>query len=445
MFKYFPHTDEDLKAMLEKSGVKSLDDLYADVPESIRFRQDYNLPEALSEIELRRLFESMAELNEPLTCFAGAGIYDHYAPSVVQNLIERSEFLTSYTPYQAEISQGTLHYIFEYQSMMAELTGMDISNASMYDGATATAEAVMMAFANAKKATKVLVSETVDPKTVRVVETYAKYHGIDIVMVAKKDGVTDRDDLCKKLAEGGVAGVVVQAPNYFGIIEDFTGFADAAHEQKALLIINSVAADLAVLKTPAEWGADIAVGDGQSLGIPMTFGGPGVGYMCCTEKLIRKMPGRIVGMTQDNRGQRAFVLTLQAREQHIRRQKATSNICSNQSLMALYVTIYLSVMGRQGLREAAELSYGGAHYLCEELTATGLCHLTYNQPFFNEFCVSFDDMNVDEILEVCADWNIAVGVKIDDKTLMLAVTEQRTREEMDDLVNIIKRIKEGKA
>ena len=445
MFKYFPHTDEDLKAMLEKSGVKSLDDLYADVPESIRFRQDYNLPEALSEIELRRLFESMAELNEPLTCFAGAGIYDHYAPSVVQNLIERSEFLTSYTPYQAEISQGTLHYIFEYQSMMAELTGMDISNASMYDGATATAEAVMMAFANAKKATKVLVSETVDPKTVRVVETYAKYHGIDIVMVAKKDGVTDRDDLCKKLAEGGVAGVVVQAPNYFGIIEDFTGFAEAAHEQKALLIINSVAADLAVLKTPAEWGADIAVGDGQSLGIPMTFGGPGVGYMCCTEKLIRKMPGRIVGMTQDNRGQRAFVLTLQAREQHIRRQKATSNICSNQSLMALYVTIYLSVMGRQGLREAAELSYGGAHYLCEELTATGLCHLTYNQPFFNEFCVSFDDMNVDEILEVCADWNIAAGVKIDDKTLMLAVTEQRTREEMDDLVNIIKRIKEGKA
>ena len=445
MFKYFPHTDEDLKAMLEKSGVKSLEDLYADVPESIRFRQDYNLPEALSEIELRRLFESMAELNEPLTCFAGAGIYDHYAPSVVQNLIERSEFLTSYTPYQAEISQGTLHYIFEYQSMMAELTGMDISNASMYDGATATAEAVMMAFANAKKATKVLVSETVDPKTVRVVETYAKYHGIDIVMVAKKDGVTDRDDLCKKLAEGGVAGVVVQAPNYFGIIEDFTGFADAAHEQKALLIINSVAADLAVLKTPAEWGADIAVGDGQSLGIPMTFGGPGVGYMCCTEKLIRKMPGRIVGMTQDNRGQRAFVLTLQAREQHIRRQKATSNICSNQSLMALYVTIYLSVMGRQGLREAAELSYGGAHYLCEELTATGLCHLTYNQPFFNEFCVSFDDMNVDEILEVCADWNIAAGVKIDDKTLMLAVTEQRTREEMDDLVNIIKRIKEGKA
>ena len=438
MYKFFPHTDEDLQAMLGKAGVKSLDDLYADVPESIRFRKDYDLPEAQSEIELRRLFESMAELNAPLTCFAGAGIYDHYAPSVVQNIIERSEFLTSYTPYQAEISQGTLHYIFEYQSMMAELTGMDISNASMYDGATATAEAVMMAFANAKKATKVLVSETVDPKTVRVVETYAKFHGIDIVKIAQKDGATDRNDLLAKLNGGDVAGVVVQAPNYFGIVEDFTGFADAAHEQKALFIINNVAADLAILKTPAEWGADIAVGDGQSLGIPMSFGGPGVGYMCCTEKLI-------VGMTKDNRGQRAFVLTLQAREQHIRRQKATSNICSNQSLMALYVTIYLSLMGKQGLREAAEQSYAGAHYLCDELTATGLCHLTYNQPFFNEFCVTFDSLRADDILSECAEYGIAAGVKINENTLMLAVTEQRTREEIDDLVSIIKQMKEDKA
>ena len=445
MHKYFPHTDEDLQAMLGKAGVKSLDDLYADVPESIRFRKDYDLPEAQSEIELRRLFESMAELNAPLTCFAGAGIYDHYAPSVVQNIIERSEFLTSYTPYQAEISQGTLHYIFEFQSMMAELTGMDISNASMYDGATATAEAVMMAFANAKKATKVLVSETVDPKTVRVVETYAKFHGIDIVKIAQKDGATDRDDLLAKLNGGDVAGVVVQAPNYYGIVEDFTGFADAAHDQKALFIINSIAADLAILKSPAEWGADIAVGDGQSLGIPMSFGGPGVGYMCCTEKLIRKIPGRIVGMTKDNRGQRAFVLTLQAREQHIRRQKATSNICSNQSLMALYVTIYLSLMGKQGLREAAEQSYAGAHYLCDELTATGLCHLTYNQPFFNEFCVTFDSLRADDILSECAEYGIAAGVKINENTLMLAVTEQRTREEMDDLVSIIKQMKEDKA
>ena len=441
MFKFFPHTDSDLQAMLDKVGVASIDALYADIPEAIRFRQEYNLPESMSEVELRKLFNQIATFNQPLTVFAGAGIYDHYAPSVVQNIIQRSEFLTSYTPYQAEISQGTLHYIFEYQSMMAELTGMDISNASMYDGATATAEAVMMAFGNAKKADTVLLSSTVDPKVRRVVETYAKYHGIRVELIAEQDGVTSKEDMMARLAQGGVAGVVVQAPNYYGIVEDFSGFADVIHEQKALFIINSIAADLAVLKTPAEWGADIAVGDGQSLGIPMSFGGPGIGYMCCTEKLIRKMPGRIVGLTRDNRGQRAFVLTLQAREQHIRRQKATSNICSNQSLMALYVTIYLSVMGRQGLLEAAELSYGGAHYLCDELLATGYFKLKFNQPFFNEFCVTYDG-DIDVLLAECADSGFMAGVKLDDHTLMLAVTEQRTKDEIDELVDLIKQIRE---
>ena len=438
MFKFFPHTEEDLQQMLERIGVKTLDDLYADIPESVRFRQEYNLPEAMSEIEVRKLFDSLSEftISSPLKVFAGAGVYDHYAPSVVQNIIERSEFLTSYTPYQAEISQGTLHYIFEYQSMMAELTGMDISNASMYDGATATAEAVMMAFANAKKADTVLVSSTLDPKVRRVVETYAKYHGIRIELIAEQDGVTSKEDLEARLQQGGVAGVVVQAPNYYGIVEDFSGFADMIHEQKALFIIHGIAADLAVLKTPAEWGADIAVGDGQSLGIPLSFGGPGVGYMCCTEKLIRKMPGRIVGLTRDNRNQRAFVLTLQAREQHIRRQKATSNICSNQSLMALYVTVYLSVMGRQGLREAADLSYAGAHYLCDELLKTGLFQLKYQQPFFNEFCVTCE-AHVDDLLKFCADAGFMAGVKLDDHTLMLAVTEQRTRDEVDELVAVI--------
>lgn len=443
-YKFFPHTEDDLREMLKVTGVNSLDDLYADIPEAIRFRKEYNLPEALSEVEVRKLFDELAQIGTPLKVFAGAGIYDHYAPAVVQNIIQRSEFLTSYTPYQAEISQGTLHYIFEYQSMMAELTGMDISNASMYDGATATAEAVMMAFGNAKKADTVLVSKTVDPKVVRVVETYAKYHGIKIEMIAEKDGVTDRDDMQQRLQAGGIAGVVVQAPNYYGIIEDFTGFADAVHEQKALLIINSIAADLAVLKTPAEWGADIAVGDGQSLGIPMSFGGPGVGYMCVTEKLMRKMPGRIVGMTKDNRGQRAFVLTLQAREQHIRRQKATSNICSNQSLMALYVTIYLAVMGRQGVKEAAELSYAGAHYLCEQLTQTGFFKLKYNQPFFNEFCMTYDG-DIDALQAECADNGFMAGVKVDDNTIMFAVTEQRTKEEIDELVDLIKQIKEDQA
>lgn len=444
MFKYFPHTDKDIRQMLDKIGVESLDDLYADVPEGVRLKDGYTLPESFNEMSLRKLFEEMSLYNQPLTVFAGAGCYDHYAPAVVQNLIERSEFLTSYTPYQAEVSQGTLHYIFEYQSMMAELTGMDISNASMYDGATATAEAVMMAYASTKKATKVLVSETLDPKTLRVVNTYAKFHDITIGMIAAKNGVTDRDDLSRKLSEGGIAGVVVQQPNYYGIVEDYTEFASLCHDQKALFIMNSVAADLAILKTPGEWGADIAVGEGQSLGIPMTFGGPGVGYICCTEKLMRKMPGRIVGMTKDSRGQRAFVLTLQAREQHIRRQKATSNICSNQSLMALYVTIYLSLMGKEGLREAAELSYGGAHYLYDNLLKTGYFKPRFNQPFFNEFCLTYDG-DVDQLLEECTMMGYLAGVKIDNHTIMLAVTEQRTKDEMDDFVNVILTLREEKA
>ena len=437
MFKYFPHTEEEIKEMLRVAGVNSLEELYSDVPDSIRFKGDYDIPEAKSEIELRQLLESFGLLNDQLTSFAGAGVYDHYTPAVIPNIISRSEFLTSYTPYQAEISQGTLHYIFEYQSMMAELTGMDISNASMYDGTTATAEAAIMAMNAGKKCTKVLASRTVDPKTMQVVETYAKYHGFNIEMIDEKDGITDREDMRRRLAEGGVAGVILQMPNYYGIVEDYTGFADDIHENKALMIMNSVAADLAVLKSPGEWGADIAVGDGQSLGIPMSFGGPSVGYMCCNEKLIRKMPGRIVGLTKDNRGQRAFVLTLQAREQHIRRQKATSNICSNESLMALYVTIYMSLMGKEGLKEAAELSYAGAHYLCDELLKTGRFTMAYDKPFFNEFCVRYDG-NIDALQERCIAAGYLAGVKIDEHTLMLAVTEKRQKHEIDELVELMK-------
>lgn len=436
MYKYFPHTEADIKAMLDKVGVSSLEELYAEVPYGIRFKGDYELPEAMSELDVRRLFTTLGAQNKPLTCFAGAGVYDHYIPAVVPAIVNRSEYLTSYTPYQAEISQGTLHYIFEYQSMMAELTGMDISNASMYDGSTATAEAVLMAVASAKKANKVLVSSTVDPKILAVVRTYAHFKGIEIEMIDAVDGATDKADLERKMAGGGVAGVLVQQPNYFGVVEDYSGYADTAHAGKALLIMNSVAADLAVLKTPGEWGADIAVGDGQSLGIPMAFGGPYVGYMCCTEKLIRKMPGRIVGLTQDSRGQRAFVLTLQAREQHIRRQKATSNICSNESLMALFVTVYMSVMGRQGLREAAEQSYAGAHYLCDRLIATGHFTLAYDRPFFNEFCVRYDD-DVDSLQTLFTAAGFFGGVKVADDTIMFAVTEKRTKEEIDSLVELV--------
>ena len=439
MYKYFPHTEDDLQAMLAAAGVKCLDELYAQIPESIRFQGDYELPLAMSEMEVRQLFEKLGQQNRQLTCFAGYGVYDHYTPSVIPALLSRSEFLTSYTPYQAEISQGTLHYIFEYQSMMAELTGMDISNASMYDGTTATAEAMMMAVAAGKKQRKVLVSATVNPKTREVLETYALHQGIELETITEQDGVTSKETLEGQLAQGGVAGVIVQQPNVYGIVEDYSGFAEACHEQKALLIMDSVAADLAVLKTPGEWGADIAVGDGQSLGIPMLWGGSYVGYMCCTEKLIRKMPGRIVGMTkaagnEANSDQRAFVLTLQAREQHIRRQKATSNICSNQSLMALWVTVYLSLMGKQGLKEAAELSYAGAHYLCDELLKTGRFQLVYEKPFFNEFYVKYDGDDA-TLYQRFIEAGFLGGVRYKDGFLF-AVTEKRTKEEIDNLVKI---------
>lgn len=436
-FKFFPQTKEETEQMLKQAGMNSLDDLYADVPEQIRFRGEYDLPEPMSETEIRSLFEKLGEKNRRLTVFAGAGCYDHYTPAVVPNIISRSEFLTSYTPYQAEISQGTLHYIFEYQSMMAELTGMDVSNASMYDGSTATAEAAIMALASTKKTDTVLVSASVDPKVLNVVKTYAHFHGFNVELIAENDGATDKEQMDARLEKGGVAGVIVQQPNYHGIVEDFSGFADSCHAHKSLFIVNSVAADLALLKTPGEWGADVAVGDGQSLGIPMSFGGPSVGYMCCTEKLMRKMPGRIVGKTVDNRGQRVFVLTLQAREQHIRRQKATSNICSNESLMALFVTIYMSVMGKEGVKEAAQMSYDGAHYLHDALITTGLFSDKYERPFFNEFCVKYNG-DVDRLQQRFIENGILGGVKVDADTLMFAVTEKRTKEEIDKLVNIAK-------
>lgn len=440
MFKYFPHTPDDIRHMLDVIGVESLDDLYKDVPESVRLKGDYDLPEAKSEIEIRRQLDKLAAANQQLVCFAGAGVYDHYTPAVVPQIVSRSEYLTSYTPYQAEISQGTLHYIFEYQTMMARLTGMEVSNASMYDGSTATAEAAMMAVAATKKTSKVILSSTIDKKVQRVVETYAHFHGITLELLPEKNGATDFSSLDGKLAEGGVAGLIVQQPNRYGIIEDFTGVADRCHASKALFVINSIAADLALLKTPGEWGADVAVGEAQSLGIPMSWGGPYLGYMCTKEKLMRKMPGRIVGQTVDQNGQRSFVLTLQAREQHIRRQRATSNICSNESLMALWVTVYMALMGKQGLKEATQMGCDGAHYLHDELLATGRFHDTFpGQEFLNEFCVDYDG-DVDALQKEWIDGGNLGGVKVGDHTIMLAVTEQRSKEEIDWLVRQAKAV-----
>ena len=437
--KYFPHTQEDIEQMLQVAGLKSMDDLYGEIPAQLLFDREFDLPEAMSEVEIRKFIDALGKKNCRLACFAGAGVEDHYSPSIITPIISRGEFLTAYTPYQPEISQGTLQYIFEYQSMICELTGMDVTNASMYDGCTATAEAMMMAVAASKKRNKVLMSATVNPKVKKVVETYASYNGAVIEIVAEKDGVTDLADLEAKLAGDDVAGVILAQPNFYGIIEDYTGVAEMCHAKKSLMIMNANPSALAVLKTPAEWGADIACGDGQSLGIPMNYGGPYVGYLACTNALVRKLPGRIVGATTDVDGKRAFVLTLQAREQHIRREKANSNICSNQSLMALYVTIYMSLMGHKGLKEVNKLSYAGAHYLAEQLVATGKCSMVYDKPFLNEFAVK-TTVCPKTIQAALLEKGILGGVRIADDTLLICVTEQRTKEEMDLFVETVKNL-----
>ena len=437
-FSYFPHTDADVRAMLGRIGVGKVEDLYADVPKEFLKKGPYALPDAMSEGEVREWLGALADMNPRMKVFVGAGAYDHYTPSVIPYLTSRSEFLTAYTPYQCEISQGTLRYIFEYQSMVCELTGMDISNASLYDGATAAAEAMKMAIACTKKKTRVLLSRGLLPNVISVVETYAKFHGVEIGYVPVTDGQTCLDTLKAELAKGDVAGVIVPEINRYGIVENHTGFADAIHEAKALLVEYCDPSTLAVIKTPAEWGADIAVGDGQSLGIPLCYGGPYVGFMGVKKVHMRKMPGRIVGQTVDKDGKRAFVLTLQAREQHIKREKATSNICSNESLMALWVTVYLSLMGPQGLREVNKLSSDGAHYLHDELLKTGQFEEVFpGKPFLKEFVLKprkFAGL-IQRDLEKAG---FFAALETEEGYVSFCVTEKRTKAEIDELVKIVK-------
>lgn len=432
-----PHTEEDIRVMLDKIGVKSIDDLYSDVPQEVIFKEEYDIPSSMSEIELRKHFEELGKKNQKLTIFAGGGVYDHYSPSTVAHLLQRSEFYTAYTPYQPEISQGTLQYIFEYQTIISELTGMEATNASMYDGATATAEAMFMMVASAKKKNRVLLSGTLYDRIINVVKTYGKFHGVEVTVVPEKDGVSDLEAIKAELAKGDVAGVVVPASNKYGIIEDYTGFADEIHAAKAFLCMNADPSALAVLRTPAEWGADIAVGDGQSLGMPLNFGGPYLGYISCSKGMLRKMPGRVVGATKDADGKRAFVLTLQAREQHIRREKATSNICSNQSLMALYATIYVALMGKQGMKELNVNACDGAHYLYDALLATGKFTPAFpGKPFLKEFVVK-TDMDVKALNERLLEKGIMGGLDLGNGLVSFAVTEKRTKEEIDNLISLI--------
>ena len=434
--KFIPHTDADIRVMLDKIGVKSVDDLYGDIPAEVIFRDEYDIPSAMSEVELRKFMRELGAKNKRMTVFAGGGVYDHYSPAVVAHLLQRSEFYTAYTPYQPEISQGTLQYIFEYQRMISELTGMEATNASMYDGATATAEMMFMMVASARKKNRVLLSSTLSDRILAVVRTYADFHGVDLTMVPEKDGVTDLAALDELLAAGDVAGFIAPCPNKYGIIEDFSGVADKLHAAKGFFGINADPSTLAVLRTPAEWGADVACGDGQSLGMPMTFGGPYLGYLSCSNSMLRKMPGRVVGVTKDADGKRCYVLTLQAREQHIRRQKATSNICSNQSLMALYATIYMALMGREGMKEVNRMSCDGAHYLYNKLVETGKFKPAFDKPFLKEFVMK-TDLDIDAVNRRLEQHGIMGGLNLGGGMVEFAVTEKRTKEEIDNLVKLM--------
>ncbi len=436
-FNYFPHTDQDIQSMLNRIGVNSLDQLYADVPADCLYQGQYDLPEAMTEQQVRDYFEGLAALNPRLKVFAGAGAYDHYTPAVIPYLTQRSEFITAYTPYQCEISQGTLRYIFEYQSMICALTGMDVSNASMYDGPTAAAEAMRMMVAQAKKKNTVLVSATLLPQVTGVIQTYAKYAGITIKEIEASQGQTSKDSLEALIAQGDVAGAIVPSINRFGIIENLEGMAQALHADKALLTVYCDPSALAVLKTPAQWESDIAVGDGQPLGIPLCYGGPYVGFMACREEYMRKLPGRIVGQTTDKEGRRAFVLTLQAREQHIRREKATSNICSNESLMALWVTVYLSLMGPEGMKQVNDLCYQRAHYLYDKLLETGKFEPVFKDAVFLKEFVLKSKAPVAQVQKKLADAGFLGALETEEGYVTFCVTEKRSYEEMDQLVNAL--------
>ena len=429
-FCYFPQTEEDIRLMLDRIGVKDLDALYSDVPADFIYKGEYDLPSALSEQQVRDYFEGLAARNTKLKVFVGQGAYDHYTPSVIPYITSRSEFLTAYTPYQCEISQGTLRYIFEWQSMICALTGMDVCNASMYDGPTAAAEAVRMCVASTKKRNSVVVSSGLLPNVLATIATYAKYAGINIIVAGNVAEAASAEGL-------DLAGIIAPSINRFGEIEDLSGLAELAHSKGALFVEYCDPSALAVVKSPAEWGADLAVGDGQSLGIPLCYGGPYVGFMACRTEHMRKLPGRIVGQTTDASGKRCFVLTLQAREQHIRREKATSNICSNESLMALWCTVYLSLMGPEGMRRVNALCWENAHYLRDELLKTGKFESVSDKPFLKEFVLR-PLCDVQKLQSALLDAGYFAALQTEEGYVTFCATEKYGKDEIDRLVNVVK-------
>jgi glycine dehydrogenase subunit 1 len=442
---FVPHAPSDREEMLRTIGISSEDELFADIPEKLRLNSPLDVPPALSEWEAVRTLQQLAGASRHLTCFAGAGYYDHYVPAVVDHLIRRSEFYTAYTPYQAEVSQGTLQSIYEFQSMVCELMSLDVANASMYDGASAMAEAAMMARSILKQRDKVVLSITANPHYRQVLDTYNLGLQMPVEIAPRTaSGVTDLDAL-KDLVDDQTAAVIVQSPNFFGLLEDLEAAASLAHDAGALLVTVVDPVSLAILKSPGECGADIAVAEGQPFGIPLSYGGPVLGLFAARQAYIRNMPGRIVGVTEDVEGRRGFVLTLQTREQHIRREKATSNICTNQGLCALAATIYLSTTGRDGLRQVAEASAQIAHYAYDRIVGeTGLEPMFPDTPFFREFALK-TDRPAREIIEKGAERGILAGVALSrfphidvDDGLLVAFTEKRSQDDVELLLDVLK-------
>lgn len=440
------NTPDDQQAMLAAIGVSSMDELFAMVPADLRLRRDLAIPPALTEIELTAHMGALARANVAAgekVCFLGAGCYDHFVPAVVDAIAGRAEFYTSYTPYQAEASQGNLQAFFEYQTLISRLTGMEVANASLYDGATAATEAVLMSMSATGRQGHVVTAASVHPEYRQTLSAYLQNLGVEQTVVGTTTGAIAPQDLFDAVRDD-TACVLVQHPNFFGCLEEVEKLVQIAHDKGAMFIVVADPISLGLLKRPGDYDADIVVAEGQSLGIPMQFGGPYLGIMACRERLVRRMPGRIAGQTVDRRGRRCWVLTLQTREQHIRREKATSNICTNQGLLALRATVYLALVGPEGLREAAELSLRKAHYARERLATVERLELPFGGPTFKEFAVRDRDGQVESLLSELAANDIFAGVPLAPwypelaDCFLVAVTEKRTRHEIDALVASIK-------
>ena len=437
---YVPHTAAEQEQMLQRIGCKYMSELFDSIPQELRRREDLDLPPALSEMELQQHMESLSRnvgANDTHLCFLGGGCYDHFVPAVVDFVASRSEFYTAYTPYQPEASQGTLQVGFEYQTLMAQLSGMDLSNSSLYDGASALAEAALVLLGSKKNRKRLLVSDAVHPEWRQTLVTYLANMDAEIVVIPSTNGVAD-PDVWKKAIDETVAGVVVQSPNFFGSIEPVADISQLASEHGVSLIQAFDPISTGFLKRPGDLGASIAIAEGQSLGTPLSFGGPFLGIFCCQKEFLRQVPGRLVGETVDKAGKRAFVLTLQTREQHIRRERATSNICTNQGLLALRATVYLSLLGPQGLRETADLCWHKSHYAAEQLASINGVSKTFDAEFFKEFVVTLPHP-AEQVVEKMARQKIHAGIALSrwfsdrPNDLLVAVTERRTREEIDQL------------